>query len=176
MAGRRSIRRVGLLINDASDNQRLILSGILAWHREHGHWQIRTRGFLRAEWGHGAAPARGGPGGVRAQARQSQGGHCHGPATLGEETGDDVAIPAVVARSAERHHRAPAVISGDDFRDRPARRLHQLDARHTAGDGNGIGLCHFRATEKEKIVSGNKVAHRCFSIHVARAIGAADRN
>lgn len=46
MAGRRTIRRVGLLINDASDNQRRILNGILAWHREHGHWQIRTRGFL----------------------------------------------------------------------------------------------------------------------------------
>jgi LacI family transcriptional regulator len=46
MAGRRTIRRVGLLISDASDNQRRILNGILAWHREHGHWQIHSRGFL----------------------------------------------------------------------------------------------------------------------------------
>ncbi len=94
-----------------------------------------------------AGPGRGGFGRVALRARAGHGGGADLPTRLGQAPGRDVAIPAVVPRSAEDHHRSRGPASHDGVGDAGAGPLHQKQPGRSGVDGGAVGGRHLGDSE-----------------------------
>ena len=129
---------------------------------------------------HLPCPALGRPGRVALQrCAVAHQGQPHWPALGQEMPGGDETVPAIVARSAQHDDGPRLAESHHGVGDGPSCPLHEIAARHAAGDGNRIGAPHLGAAQENEIVARLKITrlgHWTFGCHGARVLGAADRN
>ena len=104
---------------------------------------------------HLAGPSAGRPGCIALQrATLAEQAQPYRPALRLEMPRRHEAVAAIVAGAAQHDDRSARMVRRDGIGHRPARGLHQVDARHAGRDRGGVGSGHLGAGQEGEVVAG----------------------